>query len=258
MDDAADEDYSLIYNLGKGGPVVTSGPKLMDAAARRAILSRAQIFQGLSTSDLDAILRNAIVRRFGRGEIILHRGDPSSGIFIIVSGKVRISLVSEDGKEVTLAILGSGEVLGEMSVLDGGPCSADATVQEDCVTLTIERSQFYRLLRLNSELCLHFLAMLSRRLRRLSSALEDMALYDLPDRLGRLLLRLAGEHGAIHHKGIRIELKISKRDLSTLVGGSREKVNRQLRRWEQDGVLTREGKWMVILQPDALAPLDAA
>lgn len=235
---------------------MTSGPKLMDATARRAILSRAQIFEGLSASDLDAILLHAIVRRFGRGEVILHRGDPSPGIFIIASGKVRVSLVSEDGKEVTLVIIGSGEVLGEISLLDGGACSADATVQEDCVTLAIERSQFHRLLRLNSELCLHLLAMLSRRLRRLTSALEDMAPYDLPGRLGRLLLRLAEEHGAIHHNGIRIELKISQRDLSTLVGGSREKVNRQLRRWEQDGVLTREGRWMVILQPDALAPLD--
>jgi CRP/FNR family transcriptional regulator, cyclic AMP receptor protein len=167
-------------------PAVTSGPKLMDAAARRAILSQTQIFQGLSATDLDAILLHAMVRRFGRGEAILHRGRPSPGIFIIASGKVRISLVSEDGKEITLVILGTGEVLGEISVLDGGACSADATAQEDCITLTIQRSQFHRLLRLNSELCLHLLAMLTGRLRRLTSALEDMALYDLPSRLGRL------------------------------------------------------------------------
>ena len=141
---------------------MTSGPKLMDAVARRAILSRAKIFQGLSVADLDAVAAQVVVRRFGRGEAILHRGDQSPGMFIIASGKVRISLVSEDGKEVTLGILGDGEVMGEMSLFDGGERSADATAQEDCVMLAIERSQFHRLLRLNSDLCLHLLAMLSK------------------------------------------------------------------------------------------------
>jgi CRP-like cAMP-binding protein len=226
----------------------------MDAAARRAILSRTQIFEGLPPADFDTVLSHVAVRRFGRGETILHRGDPSSGMFVIASGRVRISLVSEDGKEVTLGILGPGEVMGEMSLLDGGECSADAIAQEDCVMLVIERTQFLRLLRPNTELCLHLLAMLSRRLRRANAALEEMALFDLPARLGRLLLRLAGDYGAVDGNGTRIELKLSQRDLSTLVGGSREKVNKQLRRWEQDGVLAKEGSRMVILQPEALVP----
>lgn len=237
---------------------MTSGPKLMDAVARRAILSRAKIFQGLSVADLDAVAAQVVVRRFGRGEAILHRGDQSPGMFIIASGKVRISLVSEDGKEVTLGILGDGEVMGEMSLFDGGERSADATAQEDCVMLAIERSQFHRLLRLNSHLCLHLLAMLSNRLRRANAALEDLALHDLPGRLGRLLLRLAEDYGVKEAKGIRLELKLSQKDLSTLVGGSREKVNKQLRRWEEDGVLAKDGSRMLILQPDALAPPDCA
>ncbi len=228
----------------------------MDAAARRAILGRTQIFQDLEPADLDAVVAHVVVRRYGRGETILHRGDPSAGMFVIAGGKVRISLVSEDGKEVTLGILGAGEVMGEMSLLDGGECSADAIAQEDCVMLVIERTQFLRLLKPNAELCLHLLAMLSRRLRRANAALEEMALFDLSARLGRLLLRLAGDYGAVGGKGngTRIELKLSQKDLSTLVGGSREKVNKQLRRWEQDGVLAKEGSRLVILQPEALAP----
>jgi CRP/FNR family cyclic AMP-dependent transcriptional regulator len=232
------------------------GPKIMDASARRAILGRAQIFQGLSPADLDAVVAHVVVRRFGRSETILHRGDPSAGMFVIAAGRVRISLVSEDGKEVTLGILGPGEVMGEMSLLDGGECSADAIAQEDCVMLVIERAQFLRLLRPNAELCLHLLAMLSKRLRRANAALEEMALFDLPARLGRLLLRLAGDYGQVDGTGTRIELKLSQKDLSTLVGGSREKVNKQLRRWEMDGVLAKEGSRLVILQPEALAPPD--
>jgi CRP/FNR family cyclic AMP-dependent transcriptional regulator len=122
--------------------------------------------------------------------------------------------------------------------------------------LVIERAQFLRLLRPNAELCLHLLAMLSKRLRRANAALEEMALFDLPARLGRLLLRLAGDYGQVDGTGTRIELKLSQKDLSTLVGGSREKVNKQLRRWEMDGVLAKEGSRLVILQPEALAPPD--
>ena len=127
------------------------------------------------------------MRRVARNETVLRRGDPNGGMVVIMSGRVRISVVSEDGKEVTLSVLGAGEVLGEMSLLDGEPCSADVTAQEDCVLLVIERSQFIALLRSNSGLCLHLMALLTRRLRRANSALEDMALLDLPTRLGRLL-----------------------------------------------------------------------
>jgi CRP-like cAMP-binding protein len=175
---------------------------------------------------------------------------------IIVSGRVRISLVSEDGREVTLTVLGPGEVLGEMTLLDGGECSADATAQEDCVLLALERAQFQRLLRSNSELCLHLLAVLCQRLRRSNAALEDMALLDLSTRLGRLLLRLCGDYGVASSGGTRIEVKLSQKDLSSLAGASREKVNRQLRQWESNGILGKDGGRLLIIKPEALAPLD--
>jgi CRP-like cAMP-binding protein len=226
---------------------------MSDMSGRRAALGRIELLRDLPTADLDAVLAHAGVRRIGRGEMILHRGDPGVGIFVITSGRVRISLVSEDGREVTLSILGPGEVLGEMSLLDGCECSADATVLEDCVLLAVGRSHFMRLLRGNNALCLELLSLLSRRLRSSNAALEDMALLDLRTRLGRLLLRLAKDYGAANGPGTRIQLKLSQKDLSTLVGGSREKVNRQLRKWEEDGVLGKDGSRIVVLKPKELA-----
>jgi CRP/FNR family cyclic AMP-dependent transcriptional regulator len=228
----------------------------MDAAERRQALSKTQLFKALQPADLDAILARAMVRRVLRGEVIRRRGDPGSGMAIIVSGRVRISLVSEDGREVTLTVLGPGEVLGEMTLLDGGECSADATAQEDCVLLALERTQFQRLLRSNSELCLHLMAVLCQRLRRSNAALEDMALLDLSTRLGRLLLRLCGDYGVASPGGTRIEVKLSQKDLSSLAGASREKVNRQLRQWESEGILGKDGGRLLIMRPEALAPLD--
>jgi CRP/FNR family cyclic AMP-dependent transcriptional regulator len=229
--------------------------KTIDANARRAALARTQIFQALQSADIDLILARAMIRRVTRGTAVLRRGDPGGGMVVIMSGRVRVSVISEDGKEVTLSVLGHSEVLGEMALLDGEPCSADVTAQEDCVLLVIERSQFLNLLRSNSALCLHLMTLLTRRLRRANAALEDMALLDLPARLGRLLARLASDYGVPVRSGTRIEVKLSQKDLSTLVGASREKVNRQIRQWEDDGVLAKDSGRMVVVNSQALVPL---
>jgi len=227
--------------------------KVADAAERRAILTRSPLFQALQPEEIDAILSRASVRRVGKGETILSRGDPGTGMLVILGGQVRVSVVSEEGKEVTLGVLGPGEVLGEMSLLDGEDCSADAAAIEDCVLLFVDRGQFFRLLRASSDMCLRLLSVLTRRLRRSNSALEDMALLDLPTRLGRLLLRLAHDYGCATPIGTRIEVKLSQKDLSTLVGGSREKVNRQLREWEDEGLLGKDAGRIVVRKPELLA-----
>jgi CRP-like cAMP-binding protein len=157
---------------------------------------------------------------------------------------------------VTLTVLGPGEVLGEMTLLDGGDCSADATAQEDCVLLALERTQFLRLLRSNSDLCLHLMDVLCQRLRRSNAALEDMALLDLSARLGRLLLRLCEDYGVKCPGGTRIEVKLSQKDLSSLAGASREKVNKQLRQWELEGIIGKDSGRLMVVKPYALAPLD--
>lgn len=225
---------------------------LVDVAARRAALSRSALFQVLQPAEIDAVLAQAAVKRVGRGEMILRRGDASSGANIIVSGRVRIGSMSEDGREVTLGVLGPGDVIGEMSVLDGEEVSADVQALEDCTLLFIERARFLRLLRADADLCLRLMAVLCRRIRRSNAALEDMALLELGARLARLLLRLAQDYGAATPRGVRIEVKLSQKDLGTLVGSSREKVNKQLREWEEAGVLGKEDGRMLILRRAAL------
>lgn len=224
----------------------------VDVAARRAALSRSALFQVLQPAEIDSVLALAAVKRAARNDIILRRGDPSSGASIIVAGRVRIGTMAEDGREVALGVLGPGDVIGEMSVLDGEEVSADVTALEDCVLLFIDRARFLRLLRADADLCLRLMAVLCRRLRRANAVLEDMALLDLAARLARLLLRLAKDYGAPAGRGTRIEVKLSQKDLGTLVGSSREKVNKQLREWETAQVLGKDQGRMVILRPDVL------
>lgn len=227
--------------------------KLPSAEVRRAVLARTELFQSLQPAEIDAVLERAVVRRVQRGTTILHCGDRNGGMVILMSGQVRVSVFSEDGKEVTLAVLGPGEVLGELSLLDGQDVSADVTAQEDCLLMQIERTQFLDLLRRNSDLSLALMAVLSRRVRRTNGALQDMASLDLPSRLARLLARLANDCGIPVRDGTRIEVKLSQKDLSTLVGASREKVNKQLRQWEESGFLGKDNGRMVVIDAQALA-----
>lgn len=222
--------------------------------ARPTAPETGSLLAALEPAQRQQVLAQAISRSFRRGATILRRGDPGSAMVVVTSGRVRVGVTSEDGREVTLGILGPGDVLGEMAMLDGEARSADAVALEDCTVKLLDRSRFLRLLRETPELALQLLAVLTARLRRANLAVEDIALLPLEGRLARLLTRLARDHGKPAARGVRIEIKLSQKDLSALVGGSREKVNRQLRAWENDGTIGKEAGCLVLLHPERLEP----
>ena len=185
--------------------------------------------------ELDEILKFASERRVRRGQTIFQRGDNGSSMMAVLRGRVRISSVSGDGKEVTLNVISPGEIFGEFALLDGKPRSNDAAASEDTLLLVVERRHFLPFLAQNQDLTLRLLAVLCDKLRRTSMALEEIALFDLPVRLARVLLKLAEDYGRPSAAGTRIDLKLSQRDLSNLVASSRESVNKQLRAWRENG-----------------------
>lgn len=205
--------------------------------------------------ELDEILNFSSERRVRRNQTIFQRGDNGSSMMAVLRGRVRISTVSGDGKEVTLNTINQGEIFGEIALLDGEPRSADATATEDTTLLVVERRNFLPFLRQNEDLFLRLLAVLCRRLRRTSMALEDIALFDLPVRLGRVLLKLAEDYGRPGNDGTRIDLKLSQRDLSNLVASSRESVNKQLRLWREEGLVDLEDGFVILRRPVALRDL---
>jgi CRP-like cAMP-binding protein len=233
--------------------MIGSAMAVPELEARRAALKASPLFQCLKPAELDSVLAHATTKRFARGSTILRKADPGTGMIVVLSGRVRVGAMSTEGKEITLAILGQGELLGELSLLDGQTRSADATALEECVVLRVERGQFLRILQGNTDLCLRLMVVLCERLRKLNSTLEDIALLDLSGRLGRLLVRLAGEYGISAPRGTRIAVRLSQKDLSTLVGGSREQVNRQLRQWEQENLIAQEKGYVIVRDADRLA-----
>lgn len=224
-----------------------------DLLARREALRATEFFRVLTQDEQEAVLTRSLTQRFPRNAVIFRRGDQGSGMLVVLQGRVRISVLSPEGQEVSLGVLGPGEVVGEMALLDGGTRSADVCAVDECVVLTIQRSHFLPLLQGNANLCLRLIEVLCARLRRSNLSVEEIATLDLSARLGRLLLRLGQNFGTRVGGGFRIDLKLSQKDLSTLIAGSREKVNRQLRLWEQDGVVATENGYLVIRRPDALA-----
>lgn len=227
----------------------------LERNAKRDALLGSPLFAAMQPAELDEILKFASERRFRRGQTIFQRGDNGSSLMAVLRGRVRISSVSSDGKELTLNVINPGEIFGEIALLDGQPRSADATAIEDTLLLVVERRHFLPFLRQNEDLYLRLLAVLCSRLRRTSLALEEIALFDLPIRLARVLLKLADDYGRPSASGTRIDLKLSQRDLSNLVASSRESVNKQLRVWRETGSVDLEDGFIVLRRPKELRSL---
>jgi CRP/FNR family transcriptional regulator, cyclic AMP receptor protein len=230
----------------------------LERDARREALLGSQLFAAMQPAELDEILKFASERRVRRGQTIFQRGDNASSMMAVLRGRVRVSTVSSEGKELTVNVINPGEIFGELALLDGKPRSNDCTAAEDTVLLVVERRHFIPFLTQNHDLALRLLAVLCDKLRRTSMALEQIALFDLPERLARVLLKLAEDYGRATSAGIRIDLRLSQRDLSNLVASSRESVNKQLRIWREDGTIDLEQGFYVLRRPTDLRDLTEA
>ncbi|MBV8576838.1 MAG: Crp/Fnr family transcriptional regulator [Acetobacteraceae bacterium] len=227
----------------------------LERDVKRAALLASPIFQAMKPEELDGILRLASERSIPRGTVIFQKGDEGSSMMAVLSGRVRVSSVSAEGKEITLNVIDRGEIFGEIALLDAKPRSADATAIEKTQLLVVERRHFLPFLKQNDDLPLRLIAVLCERLRRTSLALEDIALFDLPARMARLLVKLGDDYGRQSPRGLRIDLKLSQRDISTLVASSRESVNKQLKAWRDDGVVDIESGYIVIRRLERLKML---
>jgi CRP/FNR family cyclic AMP-dependent transcriptional regulator len=230
-------------------------PSRIDAATKRAVLQTSAFFRPMQQEELDEIIGFSSERRVARGTTIFTKGDSGASMMAVLSGRVRIGSVSAEGKEVTLNTIRPGEFFGEIALLDGKPRSADAVAVEDTLLMVIERTQFMPFLLRDGSLVDRLLGVLCERLRSTSLALEDIALFDLPARLARLILKLSEDYGRPLEDGIRIDMKLSQRDLSTLVASTRESVNKQLRIWREDGTVDQVDGYLVVRDKQALQML---
>ncbi len=216
-------------------------------------LDRAPLFAALPRRHLELLASLARRRVFQRGDTIFRHGDIGSSLYFIESGRVKVVVTSDQGEEVLLAVLGPGEVFGELSVFDGMPRSATVIALEDLTTLALERSAFQEYIRREPDIALHLLAVLSRRIRTSDTMIEDCAFYDVPGRLAKKLLDLAEQHGKPTPEGMEINLRLTQRELAGMVAASRESVNKHLAYFKVKGLVGVHRGHLVIRKAEELA-----
>src|SRR5947209_208845 len=166
----------------------------MDEEKDSAYLKRVAIFAELADEDMKDLIAAARRRTFRSGEVIFHRDDPGQVLYMIKEGKVKICLISPDGQEISLAVLGVGEYFGEFALYDGLPRSADAIALERVECYTLQRSDFHKAIMKNPKIAIQVLESLSKRLRNTDQMIEDLIFLDVYGRVAKKLLELADNH----------------------------------------------------------------
>ncbi len=200
----------------------------MEPDKETSYFKQVSIFSDLPEEDVRTLTSVAKRRTFRSGEVIFHREDPGQVLYMIKEGKVKICIISPDGQEISLAVLGKGEYFGEFALLDGLPRSSDAVALEKVECYTLQRSDFQNAILKNPKIAILVLEALTKRLRNTDQMIEDLIFLDVYGRVAKKLLELADTHGVKVDDGIRIDVRLTQQELASMVGASRESVNKVL------------------------------
>ena len=220
-----------------------------------AMLRKHPIFCDLESEAFDQLCRYAKHVTLKRGATIFSKGDPGNSLFAVISGTVKISISSPDGRNAILNLIGAGEIFGEIALLDGSARSADAIANTACELFTIDRREFIPFVRSQPALAMKFIELLCARLRWTSDQVEQIILQNLPGRLASALLRLTEKH-KLGPQGRTIA--ITQQEISEMVGMTRESINQQLRAWAARDWVRLEHGAIVVLKAEPLQTLAEA
>jgi CRP/FNR family cyclic AMP-dependent transcriptional regulator len=198
------------------------------------LIRRVPLFSMLTTQQAQSMANAVSKKRFKRGEVLVERGMKSNVLYIILTGRARVRIADTKGREVILAILRSGDYVGEMSVIDGDPHSATVVADQQVDVLTVGRDDFLRCLAENIPMCFVVMQGLVQRLRKASHKISSLALVGVYGRVAMVLLDSAvlDDQGAL-----LIREKVSRQDIAKMVGASREMVSRVMKDFEEQGFI---------------------
>lgn len=205
------------------------------------------IFADLDDSVIDKILKLGMRKFFKRDSVVFFENEPDASLFVIVEGQVKISRVSDDGKEVILTILAESDFFGEMAILDGSNRSANVTAMTDTEMFIIQRSDFLSLLREHPEVAVSLLAELAHRLRSADMKIKSLSLKDAEGKVATVILQLADDVGKIKNGTVEIEKLPFQHDLANMAGTSRETISRTLHAFAKKGLVELNGSNLKII-----------
>lgn len=216
------------------------------------VVLSAPLFAGIEPDEARSLLGSMNPVRLPKGEVLFREGALGDQLFIITSGKIKLGRTSQDGRENLLAVLGPGEMLGELSLFDPGPRTATATAVSDAQLLELPHQRLAEWITSHPAVATPLLGALAARLRRTDEALADLVFSDVPGRVAKALLDLAERFGQPVPDGVRVTHELTQEELAQLVGASRETVNKALadfttRRW-----IRRDGRTLILVEIERL------
>lgn len=216
------------------------------------VLRQAPLFSGLDDESAGSLAASMSARTLRRGEVLFSEGDDGDQLYVVTEGKIKLGRTSADGRENLLAILGPGQMFGELSFFDPGPRSATATAVTEVEVKSLGHPALGPVLREQPDVALALLNQLAGRLRRTNEVVGDLVFSDVPGRVAKALLDLAGRFGRREDDGIHVNHDLTQEELAQLVGASRETVNKALADFASRGWMRLEPRSVVILDLERL------
>ena len=217
------------------------------------VLKRAPLFAGLEDEAATALSAAMGTIKLNKGEVLFHEGDAEDRLYVVITGKIKLGRSGSAGRENLLAILGPGQMFGELSLFDPGPRSSTATAVTACEIRTLEHDELMEWLTGRPEVARGLLGQLAARLRRANDVVADLVFSDVPGRVAKQLLELAKRFGDKRDDGIHVHHDLTQEELAQLVGASRETVNKALADFASRGWLRLEQRSVVILDVDRMS-----
>jgi CRP/FNR family transcriptional regulator len=216
------------------------------------VLGSVPLFAALDADSAATLEKMLTTRSVGKGHVVFSEGDEGDRLFIVLDGKVKITRAAADGRENLIAVLGSAEMFGELSLFDPGPRTASVSAVTDATLASLDHDDLRPLLLERPGVAVELLQALAQRLRRTNEAMADLVFTDVPGRVAKALLDLAEKFGVVEADGTRVRHDLTQEELAQLVGASRETVNKALSEFAHRGWLRIEGRSVLLLEPERL------
>lgn len=215
-------------------------------------LKEVPLFSHLDEEDFQQLTTICTEKKFEKGQTIFYEEDMGTGFYIIISGQVKIVMLSNDGREHILGLLRERDFFGEMSILDGEPRSATAIALMDTKAISITREDFTKVLRNNPDISIKIMFVLCKRLRRADRHVESLAFLSAPGRVARTLAELADEQGIQEGSKVIINHKMTRQEFANIAGTSRETLTRVLMDFQDEGILDISKNQIILVDKKSL------
>jgi len=213
------------------------------------LLRSVPIFSELTEADFSSLAKVANRRRYPKDSVVFFENEQGDFFFMILEGRIKVTILGDDGREVILTLLGSGDFFGEMALLDNEPRSATAIAVEDTELLSLHRNDFQAVLSDNRSITVGLIKVLTGRLRRANHQISTLALLDVYGRVARVIVDMAREEGRRLKDGRIAFRRATHQEIANRIGTTRETVTRMLKDLERQGMIHIEGR-EIIVQPD--------